>query len=168
MVMVMLILTALLVAAAAYYSESEDALFTGASLSAYQIAASRAEQGAQLALAQIRAGVLRPSTLTTPCSDTLPFTTCANFLGGTTTLIDKGSALSLKEGGGLQYMFIVYKPTMAGDPTKTPSNLYTIRAVGYYGYSLTAQNLFVSEVEIQTDLGSGGTSSCANADDYGC
>jgi hypothetical protein len=168
MLMVLLVLTALTIGAASFHSQSADNLLTSHSLNAYQMAAARAEQGSQMALAMVRSGILKPNTLVGTCSDTDPFTTCTTFLGGTSTLVDNGRAMPPREGGGLQYMYMIYRPVMTGDPTKTPSDLYTIRAVGYFGYALNSPNLFVSEVETQFNLGFGVSSSCAGGDDYGC
>jgi hypothetical protein len=178
LLMVMMMLTALALGVTAYYTESEDHLFTGQSLSAYQLAASRAEHGAQLALARIRSNMDKVTNLKDPCDvppGADPFVYCpavnAPFLGGDVTLVDNKQQTkdsTLRTGDGLQYKYIIYKPVMAGDPAKTPINLFTIRAVGYYGYDLNSQNLYTSEVEIQTDVGNGISSTCSNADDYGC
>jgi hypothetical protein len=166
MLVVMLLLLALSLSVTAYYTESEDFLFTGQSVTAYNIAALRAEQGAQEALAQIRSGVLNPATvikgtICNPIPPQDPWTAC-NLppMGILNPPVDNGPTIPLQENGGLQYQWIVFHPFGTGIPV----NLYAIRSRGYYGYNLNSNNLFVSEVEITVQIGSSGAAKCTNYD----
>ncbi|MBL8952842.1 MAG: hypothetical protein JNK82_18830, partial [Myxococcaceae bacterium] len=105
----------------------------------------RAEAGAQEALARIRSGALAVETLNPSgitCGPPDPWANCTNMLGPVT--VDNGSARDVREGGGLQYRYIVYRPNDVG----APANLYTIRSIGFVGYTMNSASLYTSEVEL--------------------
>ena len=167
--MVLMLLTAMALSVTAYYTQAEDNLFTGQSLAAYTLAAGRAERGVQDAVARLRSGVLPTNTLTIPCNDTAPnnpLTACNSTNMGIMLpggILDNGATLELRTGGGLQYNWIVYKP----QAFSTNQNLFGVRAIGYYGYNLTSQNLYTSEVEVMVEIGTGTGNPCTGASDYG-
>lgn len=169
MLMVLLVLLVLGVAVTAFYTQTEDHLFTGQSMAAHAIAASRAELGAQRAIAELRAGVLPLLNVVSPCNDqppNNPFVACSGLglgiplAGGP---LDNGPAMDLKAGGGLQYNYVIYRPALFG----ANQNLFSVRSIGYYGYALGSPNLYTSEVEVTVEVGSATPPPCANAQDYG-
>jgi hypothetical protein len=169
MLVVMLLLLALSLSVTAYYTESEDFLYTGQSVTAYNIAALRAEQGVQEALSQIRSGQLNPVAVikSNTCQPTAPqdeWTACITApLGILGQPVPPPGApdltIPLQEGGGMQYQWLVFHPPGTG----IPQNLYAIRSRGFYGYQ-GSKNLYVSEVEITVQIGSSGSGKCTNYD----
>jgi hypothetical protein len=172
LLMVLFILLALSFMVGAYYTQTEDHLFTGQAVGAHAIATARAEEGAQQAVALMRSGTINVNAITATCNDTAsnPLTSCNTagigiMLNPTTGApLDNGHALSARQGGGLQYNYVIYKPQLTGATT----NLYRVRSIGYYGYSLTSPNLFSSELEVTVEVGTTTTPPCSNPGDYGC
>lgn len=169
LIVVMMILLLLGLSVAGYYSETESHLFTGQSIAAYQLAATRAERGAQEAIAMLRAGSLPVANITGVCNDTPPndpLVTCAAPGMGILRpagIADNGSGADLTNGGGLQFNYVIYRPAaFAGT-----QNLFAVRAIGYFGYTLTSNVLYTSELEVMVEIGTNTTDPCANAQDYG-
>ncbi len=163
MLAVIFVLLALSLAVTAFYTQAEDHAYLGTAMNAHSLAAVRAEQGAQDALARVRSGALMVETLnasTVTCGGPDPWTTCTNMLGPVT--VDNGPTLDVREGGGLQYRYIVYRPSDVG----APANLYTIRAIGFVGYSPTSASLYTSEVELTVQKGTT-SGTLRTQDDYG-
>jgi hypothetical protein len=169
LIIVMMILLLLGLSVAGYYSETESHLFTGQSIAAYQLAALRAERGAQEAISMLRAGSLPVANITGVCNDTPPndpLVSCTSAGMGILRpggIVDHGTGPDLLNGGGLQFNYVIYRPAaFAGT-----QNLYAVRAIGYYGYTLTSNLLYTSELEVMVEVGTNTTDPCANAQDYG-
>ena len=164
---VLVVLLGLALAVTAFYTQSEAFAVTGTQMSAYQVAASRAELGAQAALASIRQSMVNVETLL-DCGDPDPMIQCTGVNQKIAVgPVDSGLAYALKEGGGLQYRYVIYKrPALPGIGVIGANlNRYTIRGEGFYGYTLTSQNLFTSVVEMDIEVGKSDTKTCQ---DYEC
>ena len=168
LLMVMMMLLVLALAVAGFYSQSESHLFAGQSISAYQLAATRAERGAQEAVAMLRAGSLPIGSIVGVCNDQPPLNPLTNCTAVGTGIVKAGGPLinpgnDLLSGAGLQYDYVIYRPAQfAGN-----QNLYAVRAIGYYGFTLGSNVLYTSEIEVMVEVGTNVTDPCANAQDYG-
>jgi hypothetical protein len=176
MLIVMLLLLAIGLAVAAYYAQSEDTLFAGRSLAAYNIAAARAEYGAQEAMSKVRSGAVVLSQIQFQCNDLPPANPVTDCLQSNNQGLNSGATpttgttptIDLAAGGGLLYQWVIYRPaTPAGSPL--PLNMYAIRSIGFYGYALGSPNMVSSEIELtfETTDANGSTTSGGGAPPYG-
>lgn len=169
LLMVLMLITIMTVVVTGLYTQTEERSFAGRTFSAEQVARSRAENAVRVAVSAIRSGAIQTNSIkavacspdtslslaelkaTCPAAQVLP-------AGGPG---DSGSALSLEEGGGLQYQYAVYyrlfPSVVSGEQPMPIMNQFTIRAVGYYGYSLGSPNLTQSVVEADVKLDDPGT-----------
>jgi hypothetical protein len=177
MLMVLMILLLLGIAVAGFYTQTESHLFTGQSLGAYAIASTRAEMAAQEAISLLRSGAIPVNAITSVCNDqppANPFVACAvpgvgiekagsTYSGVPGPYYNPDPAADLKAGGGLLYHYIIYRPQQFLGNT----NLYAVRAIGYYGRTLTSNNLYTSELEVMVEVGVNNMDNCRGANDYG-
>lgn len=160
MVLVLVVIAALAVLASALYLEAESNLITAQSVTAQQIATSRADLGLQTAIARLRSAnlggvnveALVPCDLTQRNND--PFECPASSTIRSPQItgalpFDAGNAQSLAQGGGLQYAYVIYARSLPAATGIAPTGLLTIRAIGYYGYSPTDPKLVTSIVEAE-------------------
>lgn len=140
----------LTIAAAAYFQMASSNRASSLAVTGQQMAASRAEQAAQKAIADIRGNVIVLDALTgraTP--STLADCAFNCVIQGT---FDGGATVDLNEGGGMLWNYMVYKNS-AGTP---PPNRYSVVATGYYGYTPTSPTFSEARVEVEIDVGSAG------------
>lgn len=168
---VLLVLLVMSLGAAAYFESTARAQMGSLAASGQQIAYSRAKFAADQAIADIRAGAIvlspsmpqqqRPSAPTgladcvvgnNDCvirgSNAVP---CLLGNGACTgiTPLDNGPTDDLRDGGGLQWDYIIYR--LQNQPLQLRFN---ILATGYYGYA-GSKNLATSQIEVEIDVGTG-------------
>ena len=151
---------------AGLYLQSEEHLMTTQSVASQQMAMQRAEEGLQVALQGIRAGLIPIASVTQPCSEIY-----ARNCGVVTNLVDparfsvapvdRGTTLELREGGGLQYEYHIIKRPTLGNPIFR----YLVQAVGFYGYN-NSRNMVTSIVEADVDVGNGTGTDPARDNEY--
>jgi hypothetical protein len=150
LIFVLLVLLALTVAAAGYFSMTARGQRASQDLLAQEVAVGRAQMAAEQAVLDVRAGVVSLTDLT-PRTEPDGVAGC----GGnciTRGPIDNGSdaGVGLSEGGGLQWEYAIYKSDQIG----TPLQRYTIQATGYYGFRQTSVTYATARVEVEMDVGS--------------
>jgi Tfp pilus assembly protein PilX len=161
LVLVLSVLLLLSMLVAAFFAEAQDGSMMTRLDTAQQIATSHADLGMQEAIRLLRAAQ----------TGTLPAVSCLDSdvaMGTCTTAtiipaggpIDNGSTNELSNQGGLQYQYVIYRRATS-DPQQ-PSNRYVVRATGYYGYTLTSNNLITSVLEAEFDVPNG------KGSDVGC
>jgi hypothetical protein len=136
MLVVMLGLLVLTVVAATYVDQGSDVTVTSTAVSGQRFASARAEEGAQLAIARIKAGGF-PTILSLPAC-TGPTTairtgTCAPGDMFTTFFEAPGPAAT---GGGWQFQYWIYRPNnVLADGGSLPQSvqLFHVYAEGYFG-----------------------------------
>jgi hypothetical protein len=138
------------------------------------LAASNAELTLNEALRALRSQQVSLAPVTGACTDIqVEQGTCGTIV--ISNIIDRGNALDLHQGGGLQGRYFVYRRVEGGD-LGVPLNRYVVRAVGYSGYAppgsttdeqlLSSPNLMTSVVEAEVDLGRGTAFRCVGG--YEC
>lgn len=149
MVLLVLMMTSILVAG--FYTMSSDASGMSRTVVGQQVAMSHADTGLQEGLRAMRAQQIDLSGITAQCTAAqVDADACTSrYLS---PRVDNGSSLDLTANGGLQYEYIIYQKPTASDPGQ-PSNRFVVRSVGYYGFTLTSNNLSTSIVEAEIDIG---------------
>ena len=156
LVMVLAVLLVLTLLVAGLYSTSEDSRFTAQTMMGQRVAAARADQGAQLAIAQVRSGAFTQTQLAalTPCtSPATQLRTTGNCATGnffTSGLIDNGAG-DLDNRAGHQFQWWVYKQSMP-DGTNPKFDIFHVYAEGYYGLASTSTNYSVAAVVAEITL----------------
>lgn len=159
LIVVLFIMLVLGIAAVGYLTQAEQAGRTALAVSGQQVAVMRADAAALDAVRAIRGNQVALGALMarTPPDGAL---NCAN-VNCVMRIQPAGPAnLSPREGGGLQWDWVIYKSMQPG----TNANRYTIQANGYYGYSNTASNFTTARVEVEIDIA---TAALGSATEYG-
>jgi len=151
LVFVLLVLLALSVAAAGYFSMASQGRSASQALLSQETAYGRAQFAAEQAVLDIRAGAVALSVLT-PRTAPDGVVGCGGINCVTRGPVDSGADAGLgpSEGGGLQWEYVIYKSDQIG----TPAQRFTIQATGYYGMSTNSANLATARVEVEMDVGS--------------
>lgn len=142
----------LTVTATAYFSNASRTQSSSLEVSGQQMAVARAEWAAMRAILDIRANVSNPIGLAPrPAPDGVAACGAFNCL---TRVEDRGNALALPAGGGMQWDYVIYKSDqlLGSSPDR-----YTIQANGYYGYTRTSQTFNSARIEVEIDVGSNAT-----------
>lgn len=163
LIAVLLLLVLLSVLVASYYTQSEDGLLTAQASARQQVAVSHAQQGADIAIYELRAGITSVGALAGQCDPSATHDVLTNCGAGTyihRLPIDNGNVGDIENGAGLQYQFFVYRRPGA------PLNRYTVQSTGYAGFGLASPNLITSQVEVEIEIGQGNTFKCVNS--YEC
>lgn len=150
MLFVLLVLLALSVAAAGYFSMTTRSRMAAQDLLGQEIALSRAQLAAEQAVLDVRAGAVSLGELF-PRSTPDGVAGC----GGNCVVrgpIDSGAGdggISLAQGAGLQWEYVIFKSDQVG----TPAQRYTIQATGYYGFTAASATFATARVEVELDVG---------------
>jgi len=155
---VLVLLLALSLGVAAYYSQAESWTMVSQNSKAQSLAVAKAEAGLQEAVRQLRSNAIDPTVITGTCtSQEVLNGVCPNLnfiQRGPYNNGDADAGHSLEMGDALQYQYFIYKPTGA-DPGM-PSNRFVVQVHGFCGYSLNSPNLVTSVVEAEVDIGRSG------------
>jgi type II secretory pathway pseudopilin PulG len=163
LVFVLFAILLMTITATAYFSSTVRGQSVSIEVSAQQMAVSRAQMAAQQAVLDLRANRINPSLLpsiATPDGVTgcLAPSQCLVRVEG------NGTALSLNEGGGMQWDYVIYK---TDNFLGRIEGRYTIQANGYYGYTPTStvfnQSRFEVEIDVGSDISSSGPGSGENS-----
>jgi Tfp pilus assembly protein PilX len=176
LLMVLVVLLVLTLLVAGLYSASEDGRFTAQTMMAQRVAAARADQAAQLALASIRAGLVTGTGFTYcsgPPDGKLRTGNCAagNYqssgaVNGVTVTATNSN--QYENGGGAQYQWWVYRALNAdGTEPAQAATVYNVYAEGYFGADSTQKNFNIAAVSAEITI-PGATTGPPNFDgDYG-
>ena len=140
--------------------ESGDNLLMTKAVGGHAIAVSRAEQGAQQTMAQLRVFGMTWSASLQPCAVIANCTTLnTNYIdlpspNNTNTIKD------LMAGGGMQWDAKVYKLANVGGNISYTSPVFLIVADGYYGFS-GSPNMITATVEAEVTLPGNGLGTCS-------
>ncbi len=155
LIMVLVVLLVLSLLVAGLYSASEDSRFTAQSIMSQRVAASRADQAAQLAIATVRANVVPPTGMAycsgPPAKLSSGSCTTSDFV--TSGLVQGPTSGDLETGSGLRYQWWVFK--LAGPDGGAPNQaaqIFNIYAEGYYGYTDTSPNFAVAAVTAEITI----------------
>jgi hypothetical protein len=157
MVAVLMVVFVITLMASAFFLQASDAASMNSMGSAVTIAATNADLGFKNGVRELRNGNLVVAALQNlpPCAEAaVAADSCANIVNS--AIVNNGPDAGLGAGGGLQYQFSVYRrarPDGSEDPGQ-PRNRFTIRSIGYYGYTLNSANLVTSIVEGEIEIGS--------------
>ena len=146
-VLAMLLMLSLIVTG--LFVQSSEHLMTTRSVSGQQVAVQRAEEGLQVAMQAIRGREITMSSTTNYCNEQLA-ADCPAGDRYSIPPVNKGSALDLREGGGLQYEYHIIRRQQPG----VPVTRFVIQSVGYYGYQ-GSKNMITAVVEADVDMGTG-------------
>jgi Tfp pilus assembly protein PilX len=159
LIVALFIMLVLGIVAVGFMAQAEQTGRTALAVSGQQIAVMRAEAAAMDAVRAIRGNQINPGGLTArPPPDGAA--NCANVNCIMRVQPPGPATVPLREGGGLQWEWVVYKSMQPG----TTANRYTIQANGFYGYTNTAPNFTTARVEVEIDIGDAFGS---NATEYG-
>lgn len=157
MLAVLMVVFVITLMASAFFIQAREAASQNLMGGAVAVAATNADLGLKEAVRALRTRTLDVMGLqaVAPCSEaSVANATCPNVVAS--LLIDNGNTADLGAGGGLQYQYFVYRRARA-DGTEDPGqsrNRFTIRSVGYHGYTTNSANLITSIVEAEIDIGS--------------
>lgn len=159
LILVLAVLLVLSIVAASTYASSADTEVTSSVVMSQRLAATRADQAVQLAIAQVKAGMVNPTNINNllPCSGIVghlhapvgPVCTSAVTMTSGTVL---GTAANddFSEGAGMQYQWWIYRRSLPDGGTNSANQmLVNIYAEGYYGSAPTSNNFAVSAVEAE-------------------
>lgn len=148
LLVVLVIMLALVIAATGFLNQAEQSGQTAVAGAGQSIAVMRAEQAAQDAVRAIRGNEIIVRALTARIAPD-GATNCAN-VNCISRVAPAGPVnLPLRDGGGLQWEWVVYKSGQPG----TPANRYMIQATGMYGFTATAANFTSARIEVEIDVG---------------
>lgn len=159
LIVVLFVMLVLGIVAVGYLTQAEQAGRTALAVSGQQVAVMRADAAALDAVRAIRGNQVALGGLTgrAPPDGAL---NCAN-VNCVMRIQPSGPAnVSLREGGGLQWDWVIYKSMQPG----TNANRYTIQGNGYYGYTNGAPNFTTARVEVEIDIS---TASTGSSTEYG-
>ncbi len=153
LIMVLIVLLVLTLLVAGLYSASEDGRFTAQTMMAQRVAAARADQAAQMALAQVRAGTILGTGFTFCSGPPDGQIRIGNCLAGNyvTSGVISGPALTgstqYENGAGQQYQWWIYRQSNpdGSDPLRS-AEVYNVYAEGYFGSDSTSPNFTVAAV----------------------
>ncbi len=174
LIMVLMVLLVLTLLVAGLYSASEDGRFTAQTMMAQRVAAARADQAAQMALAQVRAGLISGTGFTFCSGPPVAELRTGNCATGNyvTSGVISGPVLSAttqyENGAGRQYQWWVYKQSNPDgtDPIRS-AEVYNVYAEGYFGTDNTFPSFTVAAVIAEITI-PGSTGGPPNFDgDYG-
>ena len=161
LIFVLALLLLLTIAAVAYVQMSGSSRSTSNAVKAQQIAAARADEAAQRAIADIRSGTLVLEALSPRSPPSTP-ADCALNCVVESGFVDGGSG-ELEQGGGMQWDYTIYRNMQVG----TPANRYTVLATGYYGYTAASPTFAQARVEVEVDIGTAGGGDVGTDDSSG-
>ncbi len=170
LVMVLMVLLVLTLLVAGLYSSAEDSRFTAQTMLAQRVAAGRAEQAAQLAIASLRVSAINPVPLLSLAPCTGPITqlrSTGSCTGGqvlTSGLVSGATGTDLEAGGGWRYQWWVYRQLSVPAQSALVFNIY---AEGYFGTDDTSPNFTVAAVAAEMNLPGANVGPPEFAGDYG-
>ncbi len=153
LIMVLMVLLVLTLLVAGLYSASEDGRFTAQTMMAQRVAAARADQAAQLALATVRAGLITNSGYTF-CTGPVAKLRTGNCAGSNlvTSGVVNGPAIGggtqYENGAGQLYQWWIYKQANpdGSNPTNRADDIFSVYAEGYFGQDDTYPSFTVAAV----------------------
>ena len=174
LIMVLVVLLVLTLLVAGLYSASEDSRFTSQVMLGQRVAAARADEAVQRAVATLRAGTFTTNDLvalpycTTPITHLRTAGTCGSGAFLTSGQMSGPTDGDLENGAGLLYQWWIYHQSNP-DGTAPPNSfeIFNIYAEGYFGYATTRENFSVAAIAAEVTL-PGSTTGPPNFDgDYG-
>lgn len=146
------VLVALLIlglVSAGLYSASEETLSSGQVMLAQKVAASRAEEGIQQAIANVKAGGVPVSALDPPCTgptSVLRTGTCGAMVTG--GLVQGPDGGTLSEGAGWRYQWWAFRSPLP-DGGARDAQMVNVYAEGYWGFGSDSPNFSAAAVEAE-------------------
>ncbi len=173
LIMVLVVLLVLTLLVAGLYSATEDSRFTAQTMMAQRIAAARADQAAQIAIARIRSGAFTANQLMALQYCTAPITQlrtgdCLSTDSLTDGLHNGPVTDDYENGGGAQYQFWIYKEANpdGSDPIRR-WEVFNIYAEGYFGKDPTVPSFTVAAIQAEITLPGANAGTPVFDGDYG-